>query len=352
MAIIFPKNTLFSVNSPHLTLTGGCAMIFSDETFFSTKSPSLNGAKNMKSFKKIVTYALILAMSCVSAVSYTLFVFPNRFAPSGLNGICTMVQYVTGVTVSSMNLLINIPLALLVYKKVSKPIAIRSMVYVIGFSAALSVLGRMDVSAFAYSTDTGTSTILGPLVAGIIGGTVYSTLAQACAYTGGIDFIAALIRRKHPELNFFYVIFAMNVMVAVISYFVYGYQIEPVILCIMYSFMSSTLSDKVIKNGRSAIRFEIVTDYPQELSDAIITRLNHSATLVPAKGMYSGHETNILICVINKTQVSILSNIIREYPKTFAIMSNVSEVMGNFKHMNVDGKESNNFLDTGDGSGV
>ena len=306
----------------------------------------------MKTWKKIVTYALILAMSCVSATSYTLFVFPNKFAPSGLNGICTMIQYVTGVTVSSMNLLINLPLAFLVYKKVRKPIAIRSMAYVLGFSAALSILDHIDISAFAYATETGTSTILGPLVAGIVGGTVYSTLAQACAYTGGIDFIAALIRKKHPELNFFYVIFGMNVMVACISYFVYGYQIEPVILCILYSFMSSTVSDKVIKNGRSAIRFEIVTDYPQELSDAIITRLHHSATLVPAKGMYSGHETNILICVINKTQVSVLSEIIRQYPRTFAIMSNVSEVMGNFKHLNNEGKESNNFLDTGDGSGV
>ena len=306
----------------------------------------------MKTWKKIVTYALIIAMSCVSAISYTLFVFPNKFAPSGLNGICTMIQYVTGVTVSSMNLLINLPLAFLVYKKVSKPIAIRSMVYVLGFSAALSILDHIDISAFAYATETGTSTILGPLVAGIVGGTVYSTLAQACAYTGGIDFIAALIRKKHPELNFFYVIFGMNVMVACISYFVYGYQIEPVILCILYSFMSSTVSDKVIKNGRSAIRFEIVTDYPQELSAAIITRLHHSATLVPAKGMYSGHETNILICVINKTQVSVLSGIIRQYPRTFAIMSNVSEVMGNFKHLNNEGKESNNFLDTGDGSGV
>lgn len=306
----------------------------------------------MKSWKKIITYALIIAMSFVSAINYTLFVFPNKFAPSGLNGICTMVQYVTGVTVSSLNLIINLPLAFLVYKKVSKPIAVRSMVYVLGFSAALAILEKIDISGFAYATDTGTSTILGPLVAGIINGTVYSTLTQACAYTGGTDFVASLIRIKRPDLNFFYVIFGMNVMVACISYFVYGYQIEPVILCILYSFMSSTVSDKVIKSGRSAIRFEIITDYPQELSDAIITRLHHSATLIPAKGMYSGHETNILICVINKTQISVLSNIIRQYPRTFAVMSNVSEVMGNFKHLNNEGKESNNFLDTGDSSGV
>ena len=306
----------------------------------------------MKPYKKVLTYAVIVGMAFLSATSYQLFVFPNKFAPAGLNGICTMVQYVFGISVSSMNLLINIPLALLVYKKVSKSIAVRSMVYVFSFSAFLTLLDHIDISVFAYSTTTGTSTILGPLVAGIVGGSVYSTLAHASAYTGGIDFVASLIRVKRPDLNFYFVIFGLNVTVAIISYFVYDYQIEPVILCIMYSFTSSTVSDKALKSGRSAVRFEIVTDYPQQLSDAIITRLNHSATLIPGKGMYSGRETNILICVINKTQVTALSAIVREYPNTFAVMSNVSEVMGNFKHMTTDGKESNNLLDTGDGSGV
>lgn len=306
----------------------------------------------MKTWKKICTYAVILGLAFVSAVNYQLFIFPNKFAPAGLNGLCTMIQYAFGISVSSLNLFINIPLALLVYGKVSKSIAIRSMVYVLAFSFALSVLEDIDISAFAYATNTGTSTILGPLVAGIINGSVYSMLAQACAYTGGTDFVASLIRKNRPNLNFFYVTFSLNAVVAFISYFVYNFQIEPVILCILYCFMSSTVSDKALKSGRSAIRFEIITDYPQALSDAIITRLHHSATLIPAKGMYSGHETNILICVINKTQIAALSAIIREYPKTFAVMSSVSEVMGNFKHLNNEGKESNIFLDSGDGSAV
>lgn len=306
----------------------------------------------IQSLKKILTYLYIIALAFLSAANYHLFIFPNSFAPSGLNGICTMIQYVFGITVSSLNMIINIPLALLVYKYCSKTIAVRSMTYVLCFSFWLSVLDYIDLSAFAYYTETGTSTILGPLVAGIINGTVYSQLAQACAYTGGTDFVAALIRRKNPSLNFFNVIFTMNVCVAAISYFVYGYQIEPVILCIIYSFTSSTVSDKNVKSGRQAIRFEIVTDYPQEISDAIITQLNHSATLIPGKGMYSGKETNILICVINKAQVVRLSEIVRQYPNTFAVISSVSEVMGNFKRLNNQGEASENLLDTGDTSAV
>lgn len=302
--------------------------------------------------RKALTYAVIVGLALVSAINYQLFIFPNKFAPAGLNGLCTMVQYVFGISVSSLNLLINLPLAFLVFTKVSKSIAVRSMTYVLSFSLWLTVLEHIDLSAFAYATDTGTSTILGPLVAGIVNGSVYSQLAQGGAYTGGTDFIASLIRKNRPGLNFFGVIFALNAAVAFISYFVYDFQIEPVILCIIYCFMSSTVSDKVVKSGRQAIRFEIVTDSPEELAQSIMTRLHHGVTLIPAKGMYSGRETNVLICVINKAQASVLSAIVRQQPNTFAVMSSVSEVMGNFKHLNTEGKESNNLLDTGDGSAV
>ena len=303
-------------------------------------------------WRKVLTYAIILLLAFGNAMSYHIFVFPNRFAPSGLNGLCTIIQEVFGLNVGYLSLIINIPLALLVFEFVNRKLAFRSMVYVFTFSAMLVVLEKADLSAFAYATENGTSTILGPLVAGIISGAVYGILVKCSAYTGGTDYIASLVRIKRPDLNFFYVTFMINVAVAAISYFVYGYQLEPVILCILYSFMSSTVSDNMLKSGRSAIRFEIITDHPQELSQAIIEKLRHSCTLIPARGMYSGKEKNILICVINKSQIAALSKIIRRYPNSFAIMSSVSEVMGNFKKLNTDGKENKDFLDSGESSAV
>lgn len=302
--------------------------------------------------RKVFTYAIILLLAFGNAVSYHLFVFPNQFAPSGLNGLCTIIQELFGLNVGYLSLIINIPLALVVFRLVNRKLAFRSMVYVLVFSAMLVVLEKVDLSNFAYSTDNGTSTILGPLVAGIISGFVYGILVKCSAYTGGMDYVASLVRIKRPDLNFFYVTFVINVAVAFISYFVYGYQIEPVLLCILYSFMSSTVSDNMLKSGRSAIRFEIITDTPEELSQAIIEKLHRSATLIPAKGMYSGQEKNILICVINKSQIAALSKIIRNHPNSFAVMSSVNEVMGNFKKLNTESKENKDFLDSGESSAV
>ena len=303
----------------------------------------------MATLKKIWTYLVIVGIGLVGAVNYELFVFPNQFAPSGINGICTIIQHVFGISVGSLSLLINVPLALLCYFKVSKPIALRSMVYVITFSVGLIILGHVDLSMFYYATENGTSKILGPLVAGIIQGYNYSILAKASAYSGGTDFISALIHVKHPEKSVYGITFVMNVFIAMASYFVYGYQMEPVILCIIYSFTSSTLVDRLVKSGREAVCFEIITDYPEELSAEIIEKVRHTTTMIPARGMYSGRETSMLICVVNKTQATIVSRIIRKYPNTFAVMDPVSEVMGNFKSLNKDGTHVRDLLDHGDG---
>ena len=68
--------------------------------------------------------------------------------------------------------------------------------------------------------------------------------------------------------------------------------------------------------------------------------------------MYSGRETNILICVVNKNQMAALDAIIKEYPRTFAVLSSVNQVVGNFKRIDNHGNREKEFLDKGDGMTV
>ena len=303
----------------------------------------------MPTAKKVWTYLVIVFLALGASVNYEIFVFPNQFAPSGLNGICTMIQYVTGISVGYLSLLINVPLALWCYYEVSKPMATRSMVYVVTFSVGILLLDKIDLSFLHYATENGTSKILGPLVAGVIQGYVYSILMKASAYTGGTDFISAIVHKRNPNRSVLGFSFTINVFIAISSYFVYGYQMEPVILCILYSFMSSTVGERLQKSGKEAICFEIITDFPLEITGDIIARTGHSTTLIPARGMYSDKETNMLICVVNKSQAATVTEICRSYPNTFTIMDPVGQVVGNFKNMSEKGKEVKSVLDSGDG---
>ena len=159
--------------------------------------------------------------------------------------------------------------------------------------------------------------------------------------------MAALIHKNHPEKSEIFLIMCLNIIVALGSFFVYNHKMEPMILCILYCFTSSTVSDRLMKNGRSAVRFEIITEDPKAISDAIINQLHHSATLLPGKGIYKGKQTSVLICIVNKSQVAALTAIIRSCPNTFAITSQVGEVMGNFKRLDKRGNLEVELLDSG-----
>ena len=285
--------------------------------------------------KKIFHYAVILVVALMMATSYQLFVFPNSFAPAGINGICTMIQHLFGVSIGYLSLLINLPLAIAVYILISRPIAIRSMLYCLCFSGFTILLENLDLSAFVYSTAN--SALLGPAVAGLIAGTAGALLHRVEANVGGTDFVAALIYKYHPQVNFFWVVFILNISVAIVSYFVYNFKMEPVLLCIIYSYASSTVRDRFAQKSRSAVRCEIVTDRPNELGKALIERLHHSATVIPAKGMYSGRKTHMLVCVVNQSQVAALNAVLKDFPGSFAITSQVANVTGNFKRLDSHG---------------
>ena len=285
--------------------------------------------------KKIFHYAVIVVVALMMATSYQLFVFPNSFAPAGINGICTMIQHLFGVSIGYLSLLINLPLAIAVFFLISRPTAIRSMLYCLCFSGFTLVLEQIDLSAFVYATAN--SALLGPAVAGLIAGTAGAILHRVEANVGGTDFVAALIYKYHPQVNFFWVVFALNISVAIVSYFVYSFKMEPVLLCIIYSYASSTVRDRFAQKSRSAVRCEIVTDHPNELGKALIDRLHHSATVIPAKGMYSGRKTHMLVCVVNQSQIAALNAVLKDFPGSFAITSQVANVTGNFKRLDSHG---------------
>ena len=296
--------------------------------------------------KKTLTYLFIIFHAFITALNYQLFVFPNNFAPAGIGGICTMIQYVFDFRVGYLSLLINIPLAVAVYFLVSKPLAIRAMVYTAFFSLFLVILDYVDLSAFIYQTTS--SVILGPLVGGIVMGWSCARLLKIRSHHAGVYFISNLVHKYRPDFNFSWVSFALNIVVAGISYFVYGCNVEPVLLCILYCFSSSLVNDMISKNGRSAVRFEITTDHPEQLRDAIVNQLHHGATILPGKGIYRGKETNVVICVVNKSQAAMLNAILEEQPHTFAVMSQVNAVVGNFKHLTAKGTLESDMLDHGD----
>lgn len=285
-------------------------------------------------YKYLFDYLTAIFAALLLATSYHLFVFPNEFAPSGIPGFATILQHLFGFKVGYMTVIVNVPLVIATYFLVGKDYALKSAVFTLVFSAMLVLLEDVDLSRFVYHTENGTSTIMAPVAAGVVGGFCYGIVMRRNGSTGGTDLMAALLHRYHPEYNLLWVIFSINAVVAGVSYFVYDFRFEPVIMCIVYCYLTSQISDMMLKGFKEAVKFEIITQTPEELTQALISGLNHGVTEIPAYGGFTHQEKTLLVCVVNKREIVKFQKIMENFPGSFAYLTSVKETMGNFRRGN------------------
>lgn len=289
--------------------------------------------KNEKT-AKILSYIMFPFAAFATAICYELFIFPNEFAPAGVGGLATMVQYVTGGSFNAgyLNLLVNIPLLIIAWKLIDREFVIKTAIFIAVMSGTFILVDALhiDFSRFAYQTDNGTSTVLAPIAAGVINGALYGICIYSHGCTGGTDVIAATIRHFHPEYGVQWISFILNTVIAGISYFVYDFKFEPVICCLVYCFVSAVLGDWMLRGRRQALKFEIITEQPEELSAELMEKVRHGVTVVRAEGMYTHAEKSMVVCIVNKHQVADVERIIRRYPGSFAFIETISNTIGKF----------------------
>ena len=126
---------------------------------------------------------------------------------------------------------------------------------------------------------------------------------------------------------------AVEQLVAAGSFFVYNMKYEPVILCLLYCFISSKVGDIMLRGFKEAIKFEVVTDRPEALEEAILQSMGHGVTEIRAVGGYTHEKKTMLICVINKHQIVQFQRLLKQYPGSFAYLSSVKETVGNFRNI-------------------
>lgn len=287
--------------------------------------------------KGIAEYAITVLLAVVMAFNYILFIVPNSFAPSGINGIATMVQYKLGFSIGWMSLIINIPLCVFAFFFVNRDFAVKTLVFCVVYSGVYLLLQQINLKQFEYDAH-GVDTIFPCLIAGLINGVLYGVCFRINSSSGGTDIVAKFVSRKKPQLNFFWVTLGINVAVAAASFFVYAKRVEgvltydyrPVVLCMLYCFTTSLVGNLMLKGSKTAYKFVVITTCAEEIEQEIVKKLHRSATRLKGEGAYSNTEKEVLLCVVGKHQVVDFQNIIKNYPDTFSFMETVNQTIGNF----------------------
>jgi uncharacterized membrane-anchored protein YitT (DUF2179 family) len=277
--------------------------------------------------KKLSEWTVLPLCAALSALNYKIFVFPNDFAPAGLDGICTMIGYLLGINMGYFSLAANLPLLLLGYFFLRRSFLFKTALYTVCFSLfSLLLEGARGIPIF--DTANGAAMVLAPIAAATVRGILYAATLTAGGSGGGTDLIAAMIQRKKPHLPLMQIIFSINVAISLVSFFVYGMRFEPVILSILYSFLTSLVSRHITEGRKSEVRFEIITENADALCHAIRADLCATATVLDAEGAYTGKKRSLVICVLPKEKAPRLKSIVAALPCAVCFESRVDALAG------------------------
>ena len=262
----------------------------------------------------------ILFGCLLSASSINLFLIPNHLLSGGLAGIGIIVYFLTGLPVGAQILLYNVPLFLAAYKTLG-PKYTGGVV----FSTVLFSVG-LDATHFLNGFAPVPDPMLAAIFGGVFNGLGYGLLFRLDGSSGGLDIVAAILR-KFYSFNMGGVIFAFNCVIMAVSACMFG--VMPAMYTLISMFISAAVTDKVVAGFVHRKVLFLISDQAESIAEAIIYEIGRGVTYIDGEGAFTHHAKRVLFVVVNLTQIARVKRLVAQLdPQAFILVLDANEVMG------------------------
>ncbi|MGL4345167.1 MAG: YitT family protein [Cellulosilyticaceae bacterium] len=244
----------------------------------------------------------------------------NMLLSGGVSGISMFLHFLFDWDISTLILILNIPLFIVGFFFLKK----HFLWYSLFGMSMLSFWIRMT-KGIVIPTGNEISIIL---VAGVLNGLGNGIIFRGDGSTGGMDIIAKIINR-HFSLSMGTVNLAINGIIITASILFFGIDLSVLTLATM--FISSKVCNFVVDGINYKRTICIITDedHYQPLADDIIQELHRGVTVVPAVGAYTKHKKYMLYTTIGIREVSKVRELAWEHdPHSFMTVSETAQVIG------------------------
>ncbi|MEH7436369.1 YitT family protein [Neobacillus drentensis] len=272
--------------------------------------------------KKIV---IVIAGALLNALAMNLFLIPANVYSSGFTGIAQLLSKVLSdytpihISMGILLLLLNIPVAILGWRKVGKSFTVYSFLSVLMSSFFLTIVPIKQVSQ---------DILLNAVFGGVILAVGVGITLKWGASTGGVDIIAMVLSRMKDKPVGPYM-FVLNGIIIVTAGFLFGWEKALYTLVTLYT---STRVIDAIHTRHAKLTAMIITKKADELKKAIHGSLVRGITMIPAKGAFSNETRDLLMIVITRYELYDLERIIKEVdPNAFTNIIQTTGVYGFFR---------------------
>lgn len=266
---------------------------------------------------------LIIVGSYLVSLSINMFLLPHKMSTGGASGIATIVYYIGKVPMGVTILCINLPLFLASIIKLGKGFTFKTIMATVLLSIFLEIFKYDSVISKA-PIDLLMSCIFG----GIITGLGLSLVLKSGASSGGSDLLANIIYRCTSVQSLSQALLIIETVI--ISATVIAFKDVNLGLYSLISLYVSTKVIDIVFEGIDRTKVAtIITKKSDEIIEPILKELKRGATITNTVGAHSGEENTTITCIITRSQISKLKQIIRQHDsKAIMYITTANEAIG------------------------
>ncbi|MBP2631369.1 MAG: hypothetical protein H6Q70_1997 [Firmicutes bacterium] len=270
--------------------------------------------------KKIRQYVGMTLGIFITAVAMNLFLIPHKIAAGGVSGLATVLHYLFDFPVGVLMLVFNIPIFLFGLK-------------ILGARYGINTLyGAIMLSVFIDLTEKFTPVVtedilLNCLYGGVMVGVGMGLVFRFKGNTAGTALLAAILNKL------FHISVGQALMISdacVVAFAGIVFKSPELALYATISiFVTSQIIDLVQEGPATSKSFLIMVENPEVLADKIFQEIDRGVTYLQGRGGYTGQSREMLLCVVDTSEVTQLKELIVQHDsKAFIIVNDAHEVFG------------------------
>lgn len=270
-------------------------------------------------------FLMIAAGTVCMALAVNLVYEPLGMVTGGISGLSIVVRRLTGqwlgksVPVWLSNLLLNIPIFLTALKIKGKSYMRMTLFANLCFTGALFLIPVPDTLQKDF--------VLAAVVGGVLTGAGLGLVFSRGCSTGGTDLLGAVIHHFFPYYPVGQILFLLDCLIIAAGAWVFG--IRSAVYAAVAIYLTTRLMDTIVAGGNFEKLAYIISDHYEEIGHSVMSQLGRGVTVLDGAGMYTGKQRKMLMCVVDRKQISSVSQIARNIDKkAFVIISDIREVQG------------------------
>ncbi len=279
--------------------------------------------ENLDIKEQIKEYILSTIGVLLTALGLVIFFIPNNIAAGGASGMAMILhRFIPAISVGIWMYVINIILFILGFLLVGKDFSFKTIYSTFALNFFVDLFDRV-INIPKYQGND--------LMLAVFFGNVLASVGMAIAFannssTGGTDILAKIISKYfHTPLGT--TLLMVDFSIGILAGITFNARIG------MYALLAIIINgitiDFVMKGLELSTTLMIISNKTEEIKKYILEHMERGATILKAKGAYSGRDIDVLYVALKRRELGEVLNVIKHIdPDAFVIVTEARYVLG------------------------